>query len=245
MRFEGKRVLVIGAASGLGAAIAKGFAAEGARLTLVDRDATMLAVLAGGLPEAQLVAADAADPATAKRVNGTDILIHTAAIDPLSASDVPGTSLADWQAVLNVNLTSAFLFARAVLPGMIAQRAGCLLFTGSISGLRPTPKEAAYSVSKAGIIQLARAIALDHARDGIRSNTLCPGFLEAVMADRKATMDARALADRSRAAAALVPLGREGRYAELAALALALCDDAVSSYVTGQAIVADGGVLLT
>jgi NAD(P)-dependent dehydrogenase (short-subunit alcohol dehydrogenase family) len=246
MRFAGRSVLIIGGASGLGAAAARAFAGEGAALILVDRDAAALARLAADLP-AHPVAGDAADPATATAAlafGQPDILFHAAGIDPLSATDVPGTTLEDWQAILSVNLTSAFLFARAVLPGMIARRRGCLLFTGSIAGIKPTPREAAYAVSKAGVIQLARAIALDHASDGIRANTLCPGFLESVMADRRATMTPADLAERSRLAAAMVPMGREGRYAELAQLVLTLCDDTVSGYVTGQAIVADGGMLL-
>jgi NAD(P)-dependent dehydrogenase (short-subunit alcohol dehydrogenase family) len=248
MRFVGKRVLIVGASSGLGEAMARSLAAEGANLRLVDRDADGLERLAAALPDALSVAGDAADPATvaqAVRAAGdVDILIHTAGIDPLSATDVPGTSLDDWQAILSVNLTSAFLFARALLPGMIDRGKGCLLFTGSIAGLKPTPREAAYAVSKAGVIQLMRAIALDHARQGIRANALCPGFLESVMADRKATMSPADLAARSQAAVDLVPLGREGRYAEMAALALNLCDDAISGYITGQSIVADGGMML-
>jgi NAD(P)-dependent dehydrogenase (short-subunit alcohol dehydrogenase family) len=247
-RFSGKTVLIVGAGSGLGAAIAEVFHRDGARLVAVDRDARGLARYADRDTRCSTLCADAADPASmdeAVRMAGAvDILVHTAGIDPLSATDVPGTSLMDWQAVLSVNLTSAFLSARAVLPGMIERRRGTLLFTGSVAGLRPTPREAAYSVSKAGVIQLARAIALDHAREGIRANALCPGFLESVMADRRGMLSESALTDRSRAAAALVPLGREGRYDEMASLALTLCDDAVSGYVTGQAIVADGGMLL-
>ncbi|PLL10392.1 short-chain dehydrogenase [Tabrizicola sp. TH137] len=246
MRFSGKRVLIVGASSGLGAAAARAFAGQGAALVLVDRDAAGVQHLAATLPDATAIAGDATDAATvaAATAGAVDILIHTAGIDPLSATDVPGTSLDDWQAILAVNLTSAFLFARAVLPGMIDRRCGTLLFTGSIAGLKPTPNEVAYSVSKAGVIQLMRAIALDHARQGIRANALCPGFLESVMADRKGAMTADALAARSEAAAALVPLGREGRYAEMAALAMTLCDDAVSGYITGQSIVADGGMML-
>lgn len=247
-RFTGKTVLIVGAASGLGAAIADAFHRDGARLVLVDRDARGLARHAERHPRCSTLCGDATDPASmdeAVRMAGAvDILVHTAGIDPLSATDVPGTSLADWQAVLSVNLTSAFLSASAVLPGMIERRRGTLLFTGSVAGLRPTPREAAYSVSKAGVVQLARAIALDHAREGIRANALCPGFLQSVMADRRGMLSESALIDRSRAAAALVPLGREGRYEEIAALALTLCDDEVSGYVTGQAIVADGGMLL-
>lgn len=246
MRFSGKRVLVVGASSGLGAAAARAFAGEGAALVLVDRDAAGVQHLAATLPDATAIAGDATDPATvaAATAGAVDILIHTAGIDPLSATDVPGTTLDDWQAILSVNLTSAFLFARAVLPGMIDRRSGTLLFTGSIAGLKPTPNEVAYSVSKAGVIQLMRAIALDHARQGIRANALCPGFLESVMADRKGAMSPQDLAARSAAAAAMVPLGREGRYDEMAALALNLCDDAVSGYITGQSIVADGGMML-
>ena len=247
-RFSGKTVLIVGAASGLGAAIADAFHRDGARLVLVDRDAGGLARYADRDPRCSTLCGDATDPASmdeAVRMAGAvDILVHTAGIDPLSATDVPDTSLVDWQAVLSVNLTSAFLSARAVLPGMLERRRGTLLFTGSVAGLRPTPREAAYSVSKAGVIQLARAIALDHAREGIRANALCPGFLQSVMADRRGMLSASALIDRSRAAAAIVPLGREGRYDEMASLALTLCDDAVSGYVTGQAIVADGGMLL-
>ena len=247
-RFAGKTVLIVGAASGLGATIAEAFYGDGARLVLVDRDAQGLARYGDRDPRCTTLCGDAADPATADeaaRIAGpVDILVHTAGIDPLSATDVPGTSLTDWQSVLAVNLTSAFLAARAVLPGMTERRRGTLLFTGSVAGLRPTPREAAYSISKAGVIQLARAIALDHAREGIRANALCPGFLQSVMADRRGMLSEGELEDRSRTAAALVPLGREGRYDEIAALALTLCDDAVSGYVTGQAVVADGGMLL-
>jgi NAD(P)-dependent dehydrogenase (short-subunit alcohol dehydrogenase family) len=189
-RFSGKTVLIVGAASGLGAAIADAFRQDGARLVLVDREARGLARYADRDTRCSTLCGDATDPASmdeAVQMAGTvDILVHTAGIDPLSATDVPGTSLMDWQAVLSVNLTSAFLSARAVLPGMLERRRGTLLFTGSVAGLRPTPREAAYSVSKAGVIQLARAIALDHAREGIRANALCPGFLQSVMADRRA-----------------------------------------------------------
>jgi NAD(P)-dependent dehydrogenase (short-subunit alcohol dehydrogenase family) len=247
MRFSGKTVLIVGGASGLGAATARAFAENGADLVLVDRDEDALERIALELPHARLLQADAADPATATRAVALAqpaILFHAAGIDPLSATDVPGTGLDDWQAILSVNLTSVFLFARAVLPGMIERRSGCLLFTGSIAGIKPTQREAAYSASKAGVIQLARAIALDHARDGIRANALCPGFLESVMADRRAAMTEADRLERSKLARSLVPLGREGGYDEMAGLALVLCDDSMSSYVTGQAIVADGGFLL-
>ena len=131
MRFAGKVAMIVGAGSGLGAAVAAEFAREGARLVLVDRDEGGLhrqAVRAFG---ATLICADATEPASAEKAveaaGAVDILVHTAGVDPLSATDVPGTSLKDWQSILSVNLTSAFLFARAVLPGMIAAGGGSIL----------------------------------------------------------------------------------------------------------------------
>jgi len=250
MRFAGQVVMVVGAASGLGAAATRAFAAEGAELVLVDRDAAGLAAVAGqlaGNPATLLGPAE--DPETAARAcaaarRPVDVLFIAAGIDPKSATDVPNTSIADWTAVIGVNLTAAFLFARAVLPGMIGAGSGSILFTASIAGLKPSPQEAAYSVSKAGLIQLARAIALDHAAQGIRANCLCPGYLEAVMQDRRSVMSRDELQARSLAAQAAVPMGREGSYAEMAGLALFLSDRQAASYVTGQALVADGGVLL-
>jgi NAD(P)-dependent dehydrogenase (short-subunit alcohol dehydrogenase family) len=249
MRFDGQKVMVVGAASGLGAAAARAFAAEGADLVLVDLDAGGLVDLAGQLSRAPVtIAGNAADPATALAAtaggHAFDVLFIAAGIDPKSATDVPGTSLGDWSAVMEVNVTAAFLFARAVLPGMIAAGRGSILFTSSIAGLKPSGQEAVYSVSKAALIQLARCIAIDHAAQGIRANCLCPGYLEAVMRDRRAVMSEQDLRARSLSAQAAVPMGREGGYAEMAGIALFLCDRLAAGYVTGQAVVADGGVLL-
>lgn len=246
MSVQGKSALIIGGASGLGAATLRVFASAGARCIVADRDKSGLERLASEIVGVETLCGDATDPEFSGAISGreVDIMVHTAGIDPLSATDVPGTSLQDWQTVIGVNLTSAFLFARSVLPGMIARRSGCLLFTGSIAGIKPTPREAAYAVSKAGVIQLARAIALDHAKHCIRANALCPGMLESIMADRRSSMTESDRTSRHRAANAMVPVGREGTYAEVARLALVLCDEELSSYVTGQAVVADGGFLL-
>lgn len=250
MRYDGQVVMIVGSASGLGEAATRAFAAEGANLVLIDRDAAGLAALADGLPvRPATIAGDAADPATAARAaaaapRAVDVLFVAAGVDPKSATNVPDTSFEDWTAVMDVNVTAAFLFARAVLPGMIAAGSGSILFTSSIAGLKPSAQEAVYSVSKAALIQLARAIAIDHAAQGVRANCLCPGYLEAVMRDRRAVMSADDLRARSVAARAAVPMGREGTYAEMAGLALFLCDRVAANYVTGQAFVADGGVLL-
>lgn len=253
MRFSQTRVMVVGAASGLGAAAARAFAREGASTTLVDRDRDGLSVVADACAavgsRSRTLVGDASAPDTAQAAlalaEAVDVLMVAAAIDPLGAKDVCETSIDDWNAVLSVNVGAPFLFARAVLPGMVARRCGAILFVGSIASLKPTPKEAAYAVSKAAVLQLARSIALDYAPFGIRANCLCPGYLEAVMRDRREEMTPEGIEARARAAAAAVPLGREGRYDEIAELAVILCDPQVSGYVTGQAIVADGGASIS
>ena len=109
MRFKNKVVLIVGAGSGLGAAVTTSFAREGARLVLVDRNEEGLRRQVGSASEITVICADASNPATAdeavKTAGAVDILVHTAGIDPLSATDIPGTSLQDWQAILSVNLT--------------------------------------------------------------------------------------------------------------------------------------------
>ena len=254
-RFQGQAVIITGAASGLGATCAREFAAEGALLTLVDIDERELRITRDrfGLDPANavLVAGSVAVEATAQEsiqraisaFGRVDVLVNNAAIDPIEAGSVGETSVDVWDRVMAVNLRGAYLFARAALPVMVAQGRGVLIHTASISALRPTPEEAAYSVSKAALLQLSRSIALDYGKFGIRSNCVCPGFLEAVMTDRAHDLTPEDLAARSQSAGALVPLGREGRYDEIAAAILYLASEA-SAYVSGSSLVVDGGMTL-
>lgn len=255
-RFAGKTVLITGAASGLGAETARQFGAEGAALLLVDRDPAGLSGTASHLREAGVSVAvfegDAAAAATATGAvasataafGGIDVLFNNAGIDPLSATTVTQTTEAEWDAVMAVNVKAAFLFCRAALPGMIERGGGVIVSTASIAALKPGDAETAYNVSKAALVQLMRSVALDYARHGIRANALCPGFLEAVMSDRRRDLSSQKLADRSKLAGSLVPLGREGKYAEMARAVLFLADQAESAYITGATLVADGGLLL-
>lgn len=252
-RFHGQSILITGAASGLGAACAHAFAAEGALLTLVDRNGEKLAALQQELlrETTVLFAGDVGQEETArlsvdlaiKTFGRIDVLVNNVGVDPLDAGSLENTTIAVWDHVMGVNLRGAFLFAKSALGPMKAQGRGCMVHTSSISGLRPTPDEAAYSVSKAGLIQLSRSIALDLGKYGIRSNCVCPGFLEAVMGDRASALSQTDLAARSASAAALVPLGREGRYREIAAAILFLAS-AESAYMTGATLVMDGGMTL-
>ncbi|MGL5838208.1 MAG: SDR family NAD(P)-dependent oxidoreductase [Sphingorhabdus sp.] len=249
--FETKTVIITGAASGLGAECARRFAADGAQLVLVDVNADALDAFAATFLNAisivgsvaEETVADEAATAAIQSWGSIDILVNNAAIDPLSAKSVSGTSADDWDRVMAVNLRGAFLFSRAVLPQMIAQKGGALVHTSSISGQRPTPNEAAYSVAKAAVLQLSRSIALDYARHGIRSNAVCPGFLEAVMSDRADDLSDDDRRARSAAAASMVPLGREGRYREIADAILFLASED-AAYVTGTVLTVDGGITL-
>ena len=256
-RFTGKTVLITGAASGLGAETARQFGVEGAALMLVDRNPAALAGTASHLREAGVSVAtlegDASAAATAtgavacgiSAFGGIDVLFNNAGIDPLSATTVTKTSEAEWDAIMAVNVKAAFLFCRAALPSMIERGGGAIVSTASIAALKPGDAETAYNVSKAALVQLMRSVALDYAGYGIRANALCPGYLEAVMGDRRRDLSPEKLADRSKLAGDIVPLGREGRYAEMARSILFLADEAESSYITGATLVADGGLLLT
>lgn len=253
-RFAGQSVLIVGSATGLGAEAARQFAAEGARLTLVDLSGDGLARLRAdlGATQVETLTGNAAEAATAEAAvalaerahGGVDHLFCNVGIDPLSATTVVETTEAQWDAVMAVNVKSAFLFARRAIPGMVARGGGSLVFTASTAALKAGASEAAYNVSKAALLQLARSIAIDHARQGIRCNAICPGYLESVMADRKAEMTPEMLAARSAGAAAAVPLGREASYAEVARSVLFLSDPATAGYITGAAFTVDGGILL-
>jgi len=247
-RFDGKLVLATGTASGLGRAAARQLAQEGARLVLVDWDATVLEDVARETG-AIAVQGDVSDEATVARafaaaeaIGPVDILINNAGIDPLPATTVPGTTVAEFDRVMAVNVRGPFLFCRmAIERWLAAKRGGVIVNTASIAGLMACPAEAAYATSKAAVVNLTRCIALDHAKDGIRANALCPGVLEGVMADRRAEMSHDQLAARH-ASEAGAPMGRAGGYEEVAKALLFLASDD-ASYCNGTPLVVDGGMI--
>jgi NAD(P)-dependent dehydrogenase (short-subunit alcohol dehydrogenase family) len=254
--FDGKTVLITGAASGLGAETARQFAAAGACLVLVDRNAPLLAataatIRAGGAAVATLdgdvthaALAEAAVALALAQFGAIDVLFCNAGIDPLTATDAVGTTEAQWDAVMDVNVKAAWLFARAALPAMIAAGGGAIINTASISAVQPSPAETVYSVSKSALQQLTKCIALDYAAHNIRANCICPGFLEAVMLDRRAELSPDRLAQRAASAEKLVPMRRQGRYDEIARAVLFFASSADASYITGASLVIDGGMTL-
>lgn len=252
---QGKVALITGAASGLGLAVARQMAAAGARLVLVDWDQANLQVATAELEragaEVKSIKGDVSEEATAtdatdlaKSAFGRlDVLFNNAGIDPLRARSVTETEVADWDRIIAVNVKSAYLMTRAAIPIMLAGGGGSIVNTASIAGLRPGADETAYSVSKAAMVSLTAATALDFAAAGIRANCVCPGFMEMVMTDRRRDLTEQEQAARAAGAVAHVPLGRQGTYEEVARAVLFLAGPD-ASYITGAALVVDGGLLL-
>ncbi len=249
MRFANRVALITGGASGLGLAVARRLATEGAALVLVDWDGEALEASAETLGASSLQG-DASKGQTAaaavelarSEFGRLDVLFNNAGIDPLRARSVLETEEADWDRIMDVNVRSAYVFSRAAIPLMRAGGSGAIVNTASIAGLKPAGDEAAYSVSKAAMVSLTGSLALDFAPE-IRANCVCPGFMESVMTDRRRDLTDEQVAARYAYADAHVPLGRQGTYEEVArCVAFLASDDA--SYVTGAALVVDGGILL-
>lgn len=244
-RFSEKNVIVTGAGAGIGLAAVQAFAAEGARILAVDRDPAILGAGAGLPPEVTPCVLDITDEAAvAQAVNGfgqVDILFNCAGI--VHSGRVDTTSPADFERVFKVNVTGTFLMSRAVLPGMVARRSGCILNMASVvSSLRGLPDRFAYGASKAAVIGMTKSIAADYVAAGLRCNAICPGTVDtpSLRARLEATGDYAAAL---RAFTARQPMGRLASASEIAELVLYLASDA-ASFVTGQSISIDGGMTI-
>jgi meso-butanediol dehydrogenase / (S,S)-butanediol dehydrogenase / diacetyl reductase len=228
--------VVTGAASGIGRAVTELFRAEGARVAALDR------VPADGGPDADLsLVCDVSDEVSVIEsfekivadLGAVDALVTSAGV--ALESELTETELADWNAVIAVNLTGSFLCAKHA----VTQRSdSCsLVFISSMSALVATADEAAYCASKAGVIGLSRSIAVDCAPLGVRSNCICPGVIDTPM--NEPMWEVRGLEFR-RFVEESHPLGRLGRPEDIAQMALFLASDE-STFVTGSSFVADGG----
>jgi NAD(P)-dependent dehydrogenase (short-subunit alcohol dehydrogenase family) len=240
----GKRVVITGAGRGLGRLLAHAFSRAGARLVLVARTDTDLKTVAAELPGPALVVAgdvteaadnEAAADAAVAEWGGLDVWIANAGISPIVAGPRE-TAPAVWREVLEVNLTGAFLGACAA--ARVMEPGGRVIFTGSVLGERPRAGLTAYSASKAGLVGLAKGLALDLAASGITVNVVAPGWFDSPLADgwkRNPEVEARVLAHTVQ--------GRWGAPTDLAGAYQFLASDA-SAFVTGTVLTVDGGYLL-
>ena len=236
-RFTGRRALVTGAGSGIGAAVARRLAAEGAELLLADAAGDRVRDVAGELGEAvRWVQLDVRDEDAVRAATGDlDVLVNVAGIG--STTSAPDTPLDVWEDVFAVNARGTFLCCKHAIPGMVARGGGTIVNIGSVAGLVGLRNRAAYCASKGAVIALTRALAVDHVGDGVRVNVVCPGTVDSPWVQRL-VHDAGESLDALRARQ---PMGRLGTPEEIADAVLYLASDA-AAFVTGSSLVIDGGL---
>ncbi len=246
-RLSSRSALVTGAAGGIGLAIAEAFAAAGADVALLDRDAERREAAVQGLRtegRKRAIVADLADAGAAVEAVGTaiaalgklDILVNNAGL--LAAGDVLQLDVADFDRVLAVNLRAPFVVAQAAARHMVdRQIRGAIINMSSVNAVLAIPAQLAYVTSKGGLNQLTKTMALALAPHGVRVNAIGPG---SIMTDiLKGVMDSE---EARRNILSRTPLGRIGEPAEVAKVAVFLASDE-ASYITGQTIYPDGGRL--
>jgi len=237
-RLADKKILVTGAAQGIGRAIAEIFASEGALVIALDKQAEALATL----EHCQTRVVDLLDPeavSAAGQAAGTlDVLVNCAGY--VDAGDLLATTEHGLDLSFDLNVRATIRMTQAVLPAMLAAGRGVIVNIASVAGaMIGVPNRLAYCASKAAVVGITRSIALDYVGKGIRCNAICPGTVQSPSLDERLA----ATGDAAAARAAFVsrqPMGRIGTAMEVAQLALYLASDE-SAYVTGAAIAIDGG----
>lgn len=251
-RLAGRVAIVTGGGAGIGAATAELFAEEGARVVIAEWTAgageAVAARIGGAGGEAFAIAADVSQAADVARVvdatmtrwGAVEVLVNNAGVElKLPLDDTPE---ADWDRVMAVNLKSAFLMCKAVMPIMKAQRRGAVVMNSSVGNYIAAVNSSAYGASKAGLMALVRGMALEMAPYGVRVNAVCPGVIDTPMNARNLARAADPEAMR-RSWYDVTPLGYLGTPRDVAyAILFLACDE--SRFITGTPLVIDGGRLI-
>ena len=235
MNLAGRNALVTGAGSGIGAAVARRLAGQGANVILADLSLAAVEKLAGELGAAArpLELDVRVEKEVAPAMADLDVLVNVAGIG--STTSAPATSLEVWEDVFAVNARGTFLCCKHAIPGMVARGGGSIVNVASVAALVGLRNRAAYCASKGAVVALTRALAVDHVGDGIRVNAVCPGTVDSPDSSTRRRTHGESLD----ALRARQPLGRLGTTDEVAEAV----DYLVSAeFATGSVLVVDGGL---
>lgn len=245
MRLAERHVLVTGAASGIGLAVSRLFAREGARIAMLDRDEARLAKEAPSVEGAVTVVCDVGDEASVRRsvadagarLGGLDGVVNCAGVDLMRPFEAMTSE--EWTRVLTIDLTGPMLVCHAVVPLMKRAGRGTIVNIASGAGLRPLENRTAYCTAKAGLVMFGKTLAMDLAPYGIRVNAICPGIIDTPMFRASWEGAPEPQAELAKILDRYV-IKRTGQPEEIAHAALYLTGDE-SSFVTGTALAVDGG----
>jgi len=249
MRLAHQVALITGGTSGIGEATALLFAREGAKVAITGRNETRGHAVTAAILEAggaaiflrtdvrRAAECERAVGETIDRFGRVDILFNNAGI--FYPHDTLECSEQEWDEQIDINLKGAFLMSKSALPGMIARGRGVIINNSSGWGIVGGDKAVAYCASKGGVVLMTKAMAIDHGRQGVRVNCICPGDVETPMLPQDAKMRGLKWQDYL-AGCANRPMGRVGTAEEIARAVLFLASDD-SSFMTGAALVVDGG----
>lgn len=237
LRFAGRRALVTGAGSGIGAAVARRLSAEGAEVVLADADLEPVEILARELGErTRALHLDVRyEEGMARAMGDLDVLINVAGVGSTKAA--PDTPLEEWENVFAVNVRGPFLCCKHAIPGMAGRGGGSIVNVASVAALVGLRNRAAYCASKGAVVAMTRALAVDHVADGVRVNAVCPGTVDSPWV-RRLVEEAGESLDALRARQ---PMGRLGTPEEIAEAVAYLASDG-AAFITGSILVIDGGL---